>query len=55
MIGDGVAVPVVRWLAEHLLEPLLAPNSAVRANGVAGGLNSGALGARLRRERLVYR
>jgi DNA (cytosine-5)-methyltransferase 1 len=21
--GDGVAVPVVRWLAEHLLEPLL--------------------------------
>lgn len=23
VIGDGVAVPVVRWLAEHLLEPLL--------------------------------
>ncbi|MDB5448481.1 MAG: DNA-cytosine methyltransferase [Phenylobacterium sp.] len=22
--GDGVAVPVVRWLAEHLLQPLLA-------------------------------
>ena len=25
VVGDGVAVPVVRWLAEHLLEPLLAP------------------------------
>ena len=24
VIGDGVAVPVVRWLAAHLLEPLLA-------------------------------
>jgi DNA (cytosine-5)-methyltransferase 1 len=23
VIGDGVAVPVVRWLAAHLLEPLL--------------------------------
>ncbi|MGE5502048.1 MAG: DNA cytosine methyltransferase [Ignavibacteriales bacterium] len=23
VVGDGVAVPVVRWLAEHLLEPLL--------------------------------
>jgi DNA (cytosine-5)-methyltransferase 1 len=23
VIGDGVAVPVVRWLAESLLEPLL--------------------------------
>ena len=23
VIGDGVAVPVVRWLASHLLEPLL--------------------------------
>jgi DNA (cytosine-5)-methyltransferase 1 len=25
VVGDGVAVPVVRWLAEHLLEPLLSP------------------------------
>ncbi|HYD43960.1 MAG TPA: DNA cytosine methyltransferase, partial [Phenylobacterium sp.] len=25
LVGDGVAVPVVRWLAAHLLEPLLAP------------------------------
>lgn len=24
LAGDGVAVPVVRFLAEHLLEPLLA-------------------------------
>lgn len=23
LAGDGVAVPVVRFLAEHLLEPLL--------------------------------
>ena len=23
VVGDGVAVPVVRWLAEHLLEPML--------------------------------
>lgn len=23
VVGDGVAVPVVRWLAQHLLEPLL--------------------------------
>ncbi|CAN1539097.1 Dcm Site-specific DNA methylase [Caulobacteraceae bacterium] len=28
VIGDGVAVPVVRWLAAHLLEPLLADNAA---------------------------
>ncbi|MGZ8364292.1 MAG: DNA cytosine methyltransferase [Caulobacteraceae bacterium] len=27
VVGDGVAVPVVRWLAAHLLEPALAPNS----------------------------
>lgn len=26
LLGDGVAVPVVRFLAEHLLEPLLAAN-----------------------------
>jgi len=25
VVGDGVAAPVVRWLALHLLEPLLAP------------------------------
>ena len=24
LAGDGVAVPVVRFLAEHILEPLLA-------------------------------
>lgn len=29
--GDGVAVPVVRWLARELLEPLLAPASAMAA------------------------
>jgi DNA (cytosine-5)-methyltransferase 1 len=29
--GDGVAVPVVRWLAEHLLEPLLAPERLAAA------------------------
>jgi DNA (cytosine-5)-methyltransferase 1 len=23
LIGDGVAVPVVRFLAEHILEPIL--------------------------------
>jgi DNA (cytosine-5)-methyltransferase 1 len=27
VIGDGVAVPVVRWLAAHLLEPLLGATS----------------------------
>jgi DNA (cytosine-5)-methyltransferase 1 len=27
VVGDGVAVPVVRWLAAHLLEPLLGANS----------------------------
>ena len=27
LAGDGVAVPVVRYLAEHVLEPLLARNS----------------------------
>ncbi|HEX6866940.1 MAG TPA: DNA cytosine methyltransferase [Caulobacteraceae bacterium] len=31
VVGDGVAVPVVRWLAEHLLEPLLAPASVMAA------------------------
>lgn len=29
--GDGVAVPVVRWLADHLLEPLLAQPAAIAA------------------------
>jgi DNA (cytosine-5)-methyltransferase 1 len=29
--GDGVAAPVVRWLAEHLLEPLLAGAPAMAA------------------------
>lgn len=29
LAGDGVAVPVVRFLAEHLLEPLLAASPAV--------------------------
>ncbi|WP_293675993.1 DNA cytosine methyltransferase [uncultured Phenylobacterium sp.] len=29
--GDGVAVPVVRWLAAELLEPLLAPRAALAA------------------------
>lgn len=31
VVGDGVAVPVVRWLAEHLLEPLLAPAAVMAA------------------------
>ncbi|WP_369058154.1 DNA cytosine methyltransferase [Caulobacter sp. 73W] len=31
VMGDGVAVPVVRWLAEHLLEPLAARPTAVAA------------------------
>ncbi|HEY9217305.1 MAG TPA: DNA cytosine methyltransferase, partial [Phenylobacterium sp.] len=29
--GDGVAVPAVRWLAHHILEPLLAPAPAIAA------------------------
>ena len=29
--GDGVAVPVVRWLAQELLEPLLNPAAALAA------------------------
>lgn len=29
--GDGVAVPVVRWLAHELLEPLLSPRAATAA------------------------
>ncbi len=31
LVGDGVAVPVVRHLAERLLEPLLAPRPAMAA------------------------
>lgn len=31
VLGDGVAVPVVRHLAAHLLEPLLRPTSSVIA------------------------
>jgi DNA (cytosine-5)-methyltransferase 1 len=30
LLGDGVAVPVVRWLAEHLLEPLAASSFPAR-------------------------
>lgn len=29
--GDGVAVPVVRWLAEQVLEPLLDPRAVIAA------------------------
>ncbi|HEX7758009.1 MAG TPA: DNA cytosine methyltransferase, partial [Caulobacteraceae bacterium] len=29
--GDGVAVPVVRWLAQTVLEPLLSPVPGVLA------------------------
>ena len=28
LVGDGVAAPVVRWMAAHLLEPLLASEKA---------------------------
>jgi len=31
VIGDGVAVPVVRWLAGELLEPLLAGTARAAA------------------------
>ncbi|HEX6859827.1 MAG TPA: DNA cytosine methyltransferase [Caulobacteraceae bacterium] len=31
VVGDGVCVPVVRWLSEQLLEPLLRPGAAVMA------------------------
>lgn len=31
VVGDGVAVPVVRWLAAHLLEPMLAPAEVMAA------------------------
>jgi DNA (cytosine-5)-methyltransferase 1 len=36
LVGDGVAVPVVRWLSEHLLEPLAAQSAPLpAANGRA--------------------
>ncbi len=28
LVDDGLAVPVVRHLAEHIIEPLLAPSKA---------------------------
>ena len=31
VVGDGVVVPVVRWLAEQILEPLLDRRTAVAA------------------------
>jgi DNA (cytosine-5)-methyltransferase 1 len=34
--GDGVAVPVVRWLAQELLEPLLS-GELTRPSAAAGG------------------
>ena len=32
LVGDGVAVPVVRYLAEQVLEPLLAATGADHAS-----------------------
>lgn len=31
LAGDGVAVPVARWLAAHLIEPLLDAQDAAAA------------------------
>ena len=31
LLGDGVAAPVVRFLAEQLIEPLLRPAAAIAA------------------------
>jgi DNA (cytosine-5)-methyltransferase 1 len=28
VVGDGVSVPVVRWLGQHLLAPLVSGGSA---------------------------
>ena len=28
LIGDGLAVPVVSWLSQHILTPLLSPAQA---------------------------
>ena len=38
--GDGVAVPVVRWLARELLEPLLEPAPALAAELVSAKPNT---------------
>jgi DNA (cytosine-5)-methyltransferase 1 len=35
--GDGVAVPVVRWLAQELLEPLLGGQAALTPSRLAAG------------------
>jgi DNA (cytosine-5)-methyltransferase 1 len=35
--GDGVAVPVVRWLAREILEPLLSARDEARPSRVAAG------------------
>jgi DNA (cytosine-5)-methyltransferase 1 len=35
--GDGVAVPVVRWLADQLLEPLLSAEARPSRAAAAGG------------------
>ncbi|MDB5498981.1 MAG: DNA-cytosine methyltransferase, partial [Phenylobacterium sp.] len=34
--GDGVAVPVVRWLAQEILEPLLSASADFRIRSAAG-------------------
>ena len=34
LIGDGVAVPAVRFLAEHILEPVLRASTAVSTRRV---------------------
>ena len=31
LTGDGVAVPAVRWLARHILDPIAAPHSVMAA------------------------
>lgn len=31
LVGDGVAIPVVSWLARHVVEPAIAPNVVRRA------------------------
>ncbi len=38
LVGDGVAVPVVRYLASHLLEPLLAAPMATAGKPVRPGI-----------------
>jgi DNA (cytosine-5)-methyltransferase 1 len=40
LMGDGVVVPVVRFLAENIFEPILAANSANREAGeIQAGIN----------------